>query len=367
MTAPGPLRGGANASRPDVSASPDPTIDGGPGSPYVAPMPLVRELTAIGHLRLTGADRIRFLQGMLTNDVARLAPGQGCHAAMLTVKGRILADLRVYVDAAACHLELDAPWAEKLRQEIDRHLFADDVTVEDQSGESAAVLVYGEGGAALLADLLPGGSAQGLPLEQLEQLRQLAPYQFLTVQDLRVSADPELLEPGWRVVGARPAVAALGERLRAAGAAILDEAGYEALRIEAGRPRYGIDMSEERMPPEARLDDAISYSKGCYAGQEVIVRLRDQGHLNWKLMGLRLSGQTPVPPRTPLSAPGRAEAGEITSSAVSPRLGPIALGYVHRSQYTPGTVLTFQDPAGERTATVVDLPFAHDGPLAPRE
>lgn len=321
-------------------------------------MPLVRDLTAIGHLRLTGADRIRFLQGMLTNDVARLGPGQGCHAAMLTVKGRILADLRVYVGAAACHLELDAPWAEKLRQEIDRHLFADDVTVEDQSAESAAVVVYGAGGAALLADLLPGGSSQNQTLAAT--LEGLAPYQFITTEDLRVSADPELLQPGWRVVGARPAVAALGERLRAARAAVLDEAGYEVLRIEAGRPRYGIDMSEERMPTEARLDDAISYSKGCYAGQEVIVRLRDQGHLNWKLMGLRLSGQTPVPPRTRLSAPERAEAGEITSSVVSPRLGPIALGYVHRSQYTPGTVLTVQDPAGERTATVVDLPFGSD-------
>lgn len=325
-------------------------------------MPLVRELTAIGHLRLTGADRIRFLQGMLTNDVARLAPGQGCHTAMLTVKGRILADLRVYMDAAACHLELDAPWAEKLRHEIDRHLFADDVTVEDQSAESAAIVVYGEAGAALLADLLPGGSAQSeLQVPALAStLEGLAPYQFTTTKDLRVSADPELLLPGWRVVGSRPAVAALGERLRVAGATVLDEVGYEVLRIEAGRPRYGIDMSEERMPPEARLDDAISYTKGCYAGQEVIVRLRDQGHLNWKLMGLRLSGETPVPPRTRLSAAERAEAGEITSSVVSPRLGPIALGYVHRSQYTPGTVLTVQDPAGERTATVVDLPFGKD-------
>jgi folate-binding protein YgfZ len=325
-------------------------------------MPLVRELTAIGHLRLTGADRVRFLQGMLTNDVARLGPGQGCHAAMLTIKGRILADLRVFMNATACHLELDAPWAEKLRQEIDRHLFADDVTVEDKSAESAAVVVYGEGGAALLADLLPGGSSQGegQGLTLVATLEGLAPYQFINAEDLRVSADPELLQPGWRVVGARPAVVALGERLRAAGAAVLDEAGYEVLRIEAGRPRYGIDMSEERMPPEARLDDAISYNKGCYAGQEVIVRLRDQGHLNWKLMGLRLSGQTPVPPRTRLSAPERAEAGEITSSVVSPRLGPIALGYVHRSQYTPGTVLTVQDPSGERTATVVDLPFGKD-------
>ena len=328
-------------------------------------MPLVRELTAIGHLRLTGVDRIRFLQGMLTNDVARLGPGRGCHAAMLTIKGRILADLRVYVDAAACHLELDAPWAEKLRQEIDRHLFADDVTVEDKSAESAAVVVYGEGGAALLADLLPSGSSQG-EVEGpalVATLEGLAPYQFINTEnteDLRVSADPELLAPGWRVVGARSVVAALGERLRAAGAVVLDEAGYEVLRVEAGRPRYGIDMSEERMPPEARLDDAISYNKGCYAGQEVIVRLRDQGHLNWKLMGLRLSGQTPVPPRTRLSAPERAEAGEITSSVVSPRLGPIALGYVHRSQYTPGTVLTVQDPAGDRTATVVDLPFGKD-------
>lgn len=318
-------------------------------------MPLVRELISIGHLRFTGADRIRFLQGMLTNDIARLGPGQGCHAVMLTVKGRILADLRVYVDATACHLELDAPFAEKLRQEIDRHIFADDVTVEDLSAESAAVIVYG--GAALLAEHLPGGVSQNQGQALAPTLEGLAPYQFITTEALRVSADPELLQRGWRVVGARPAVAPLAERLRATGATVLDEAGYEVLRVEAGRPRYGIDMSEERMPPEARLDDAISYNKGCYAGQEVIVRLRDQGHLNWKLMGLRLSGQTPVPPRTRLSAPDRPEAGEITSSVVSPRLGPIALGYVHRSQYTPGTVLTVQDPAGERTATVVDLPF----------
>jgi folate-binding protein YgfZ len=136
----------------------------------------------------------------------------------------------------------------------------------------------------------------------------------------------------------------------------VDDAAWEVLRVEAGRPRYGVDVDEDRLILEAGMDDAVSLTKGCYLGQEVVARATARGHINRKLVGLRLS-DGPATPGAKLSGPGRDDAGLVTSSVVSPRFGPIALGYVHRTLWDEGTELKVHDPAGERTAKVSALPF----------
>jgi folate-binding protein YgfZ len=163
---------------------------------------------------------------------------------------------------------------------------------------------------------------------------------------VRIAATPELGMPGFHLFG----------ELAVAGSPV-DDAAWEILRIEAGRPRYGVDVDEDRLILEAGMDDAVSLTKGCYLGQEVVARATSRGHINRKLVGLRLDGSRPAAAGAKLSGAERPEAGVITSSVISTRLGPIALGYVHRSLWEEGTELTVHDADGERKAKVTTLPF----------
>jgi folate-binding protein YgfZ len=306
---------------------------------------LLRDLSAHGIVRASGPDRVRFLNGMFTNDVASLAPGRGLHAAMLTVKGKLLGDALIFrevgadvPDEGAFLVDVVAEAADKVRAALERHLIVDDVTLEERVG---ALGVLGEGAREALSSLLDAA----LPSE---------PYAIVRVGDRAVACVRSLGLEELRVYGDTRALAA---ELSARGARPLDEREAEALRIAAGEPRYGVDMGEDVLPLEARLDDAVSMTKGCYMGQEVIARLTARGHINKRLCGLRLDGDRPAEPGARISGPGRDDAGAVTSSALSPSLGPIALGYVHRSLWAPGTALTVHETAGARAATIVELPI----------
>jgi folate-binding protein YgfZ len=297
-------------------------------------MPRVRPL-AHTYLVLTGADRVRFLHGMVTNDIEALREGQGCHAAMLTTKGKMLADLVVYADEEALTLALDGTLRAKIKATLDKHIIMDDVEVTDRSDEVNALGVYGEDAAHAIATAV-GASA--------DRLAALPKYWHVRIGAARVARTPELGGDGFHVFGA----AVAGEPL--------EDAEFEERRIEAGTPRYGIDMGEERLPIEAGITDAVSFIKGCYLGQEVIARATNLGHINRRLVGLWLDGDEPAARGAKLSAPSRPEAGMVTSSARSRRLGrAIALAYVHRTLWDPGTVLSL---AGDgRRAIVTSLPF----------
>jgi folate-binding protein YgfZ len=297
-------------------------------------MPSVR---ALGHAKLvlTGEDRVRFLHGMVTNDIEGLKPGQGCHAAMLTTKGKMLADLVVYADAEALMLVLDGGLRDKIKAVLDKHIIMDDVEVADVT-DTPELGVWGDDAPAAIA------RATGLDAAALAALPH---YHFLTKGAVRVARAPELGGVGFHLFGD---VRVEGEPL--------DDAAFEERRIEAGTPRYGVDMGEDRLPIEAGISDAVSFTKGCYLGQEVIARATNLGHINRRLVGLVLDGDAPAAPGAKLSSPTRAEAGWVTSSVHSRRLGrPIALGYVHRTLWDPGTQLQLADG---RTATVTALPFA---------
>ncbi len=292
-------------------------------------MPLVRAFS-VGVIDLRGEDRVRFLQGMITNDVEKLAVGQGCHAAILTTKGKLLADFVVAKHSDRLAIEIDASLVDKIRAHLDKHIIMDDV-------ELAAVTapvrgVYGDDAAAAIA------RATGLDVAALP------PYAFVLGERVGVVRTPELGIPGYHVFGEAKLD---GEPL--------DDAGFEERRIEAGTPRYGVDMGEDRLPIEAGITDAVSFDKGCYLGQEVIARATNLGHINRRLVGLVLDGD-PRPSGTKLSAATKPEAGWITSSVRSRRLGKtIALGYVHRTLWEPGTQLAVD---GGGAAIVTALPFS---------
>jgi folate-binding protein YgfZ len=314
---------------------------------------------ARARLRLHGRDARRFLHGMVSNDIAALVPGGGCHAALLTVKGKLLGDLVIYDCGpdAGLLIELQASAGSAVHSALDRHLIMDNATVEDNSQKLGQLGVYGQAAAAALesATGLPPGSLSSLGRYQARLLSNQSPLAL-------VAATAELGLPGFHVIAPAEQLDAITAALVVHGGRQLASGEADTLRIEAGTPYYGIDIDEDRMPAEAGLDDAVSFSKGCYLGQEVVVRLRDRGHLNRRLCGLLLDDNGPPPlAGTRLRHPDKPAAGTITSATVSPRAGTIALGYVHRSAWAPGTTLELlgadEQPLG-RTAQVVALPFA---------
>lgn len=313
--------------------------------------------TAQARLCVQGPDARRYLHGMVSNDVQGLRLGQGCHACLLSVKGKLVGDL-VVLDLGDDGLLLcmAAAAREGVHKTLDRHLIMDNATVRDVSSEIDALQVIGGPAAFALSTVLHGLSA--------DELASASRYAFFTVQAaagaVRVAVFPSLGQPTYCLLGAPAQLDALRQALTAAGAAPLAEDEAEILRVEAGLPEYGRDLDEDRMPAEAGLDDAVSFSKGCYLGQEVVVRLRDRGHLNRKLCGLRFDSTAIPAVGSKLRSADRPQAAVLTSVVSSPRFGVIGLGYVHRSAWELGTRLellgTSDEPTGQ-SATVVALPF----------
>ena len=298
-------------------------------------------------LVLRGQDRVRFLSGMATCDVKGLAPGSGAYGALLTVKGKVVSDFIVSnrggIDLL---LIVSAKAAAKVCESLDRYIIVDDAVISDESSALAHLGVYGPSALALLTDQADAS---------------LEPYHHRESQGVLILATRELGPASFQVIGPAEAVSAIEHKLTQAGARPMSVDEAEVLRVEAGRPRFAIDFDEERLPQEAALDDALCFTKGCFLGQEVVVRLRDRGQLNRRLVGLRLRGELLPSPHSKLSHPSRPVAGELTSVVHSPRLGHIALGYVHRSLWEPGTELTVTDADGNPlacSAVVTALPFA---------
>jgi folate-binding protein YgfZ len=294
---------------------------------FVAP---VREA-----VRMTGKDRARFLQGMLSNDVAALRPGGGCHAAWLTNRGKVLADLGVACDEEALWLLCPPGRGEAVRAGLDHYVIADDVTLAAPEG-ARLVAVAGPGARAAL----------GAPA--------LGPFGLARA---RVGAT-EMPAFGWREAGEEGFLLLCREEPAAVAAALgaepIGAEAFEVLRIEAGVPRCGVDFGEETLLLEAGLGDVVSFTKGCYVGQETVARQHARGHLNRDLRGLRIEGEVVPPPGTAVAAAGKADAGVATSACRSPSFGVIALASMHRSAWAPGTAVEL---AGGLRGRVVALPF----------
>jgi folate-binding protein YgfZ len=319
-----------------------------------------------GTVAVTGADRTSFLHGLLTNDIKALMPGRGCYAAWLTPQGRMITDMRVLVLDEQILLDVRTADAMTIATRLEQLVFSEDVQARNITNELSRMRLVGphapETVKAVTAILTPGSSPA--PLEGLERWSE---HQSARVRsdagDIVVARDDELGVMAYDLLLGGPghlvAARQLRESLQQQGIAVLNDETTETLRIEAGRPLFGVDMDQETIPLEAGIEErAISFSKGCYVGQEVIVRVtsRGQGRVVRKLVGLTLDGRrVPVHGDT-LTAKER-EIGRITSATHSPALGvPIALGYVHRDFVEPGTsVKVGRDVYA--TGVVTSLPF----------
>ena len=290
------------------------------------------ERSARGKLLVRGAEAAEYLESQLTNEVEALAPGEGCYAALLDRKGHIQADLRVL------RLAPDALWidtedgaAERLRKHLETYKIGREVEVADVGGDHAILSVIGPAASEIAAT---GPLSGEYAHRELDAGRAVA-------TDLGVDL----------VVAAADADRVRAE-LRAAGAVEVSEQAAEILRVESGRPRYGAEMSEASMPAEAGIEErAVSFTKGCYIGQEPVARLHYKGKPNRHLRGLRLSDPAGAGDAIRL---GERELGSVGTACLSPALGPIALAIVRR-EASPGDRVEVGDDGV--TAEIVELPF----------
>ena len=314
------------------------------------------DLSHRGLIRVRGRDSQRFLNAMLSNNTADLHPGQGCYATFLNPKGHMVTDVVVYAEEESYLLEVESHVVSTFLEAIDFFVISEDVTFADERGELAGLGVQGR----QAPDVLVSATGQ-------ETLRVLSPYghQFCRIanHDVWVANRSYTREPGYLLL-VEPAAAApvwtamleLGQGEELQGCAVGLQA-LDTLRIESGKPRFGVDMTEATIPVEANLLEAISYTKGCYVGQEVIARIDARGHVNRQLTGLLL-GEVELPAAgAKLFSPDR-EVGWITSAAQSPAVQQtIALAYVRREFLEPGTALQVRTDTGDIPATVTTLPF----------
>ena len=287
-----------------------------------------------GKLALTGGEAKEFLHGQVTNDVEALVPGEGCYAAFLTHKGKMLGDLRILDTGDELLLDTERVSLQELFNMIRRFKLGRDVELHKRTVELGLLSLIGPDARRLAG---PVGSAEH------DNARAEIGGRKVTLVRTDVGVD---------VFCATEDTATVRAALEAAGAVPAGEDAAEVIRVEHGRPRYGIELDDGVIPQEAGLNErAVSFTKGCYVGQETVARLFYRGKPNRHLRGLRLGG--PAPSGAPLRL-GEREVGRVGSVAASPALGPIALALVRR-EAEPGSTLAVGD-AGV-TALVVELPF----------
>jgi folate-binding protein YgfZ len=307
-----------------------------------------------GRLRFDGRDAMRFLQALVTNDVEALHPGDGVYAAYLTAQGRMLTDLKIHRFEEHLLVEVEAGLAAGLAERFDRLVFSEDVRVSDVSAGLAQIGVVGENSAALLAHAF---SLEPLDPETLTALPVLGHVE--TAGAVMARSDDVAL-PAFEVFVKGEAYEDAIQRLEEMGAVPGATELFDALRIEAGRPAFGVDMTEDTIPLEAGLlERAISTTKGCYVGQEIIIRVlhRGGGRVAKRLVKLRFDPAADTPPAAgTLLFDDAREVGRVTSAAVSPsQARVIALGYVHRDHAEPGMRVSLAPGAGGFLGEIVGL------------
>ena len=310
-----------------------------------------------GLIEVGGGDRVRWLDGMLSNDIPALQEGagnSGCYALTLTAKGRIVADLHVLVRDASFWLETSAAAVPKIIEHFERHLIADDVSLGDLGASVDRLAVEGRFAERLLERV--AGAPLDLAADCCKALRIGETEVVAARYGWSGEVGFQLLVPGGGGEAVAKEIEAAGSD---SGSIAAGPKTLEILRIEAGIPRFGAEIDETVLPAEARLGRAVSQSKGCYVGQEVVARMQAAGRVSHLLVGLAM-GEGPIPePGSEITADGK-RVGEITSSCRSALAGSIALGFVRAAHSATGTELC----AGDRPARVAALPFVGPGASA---
>ncbi|WP_165224274.1 CAF17-like 4Fe-4S cluster assembly/insertion protein YgfZ [Aquisphaera insulae] len=322
-----------------------------------------RDRSDRGRLEIGGPDRAKFLHNLTTNDVKRLPEWRGCEAFVTSPQGKTLAFVNILATADSFLLVADRAGLDLAIPHLTKYGVFDDVSLTDRTTSTFELHVAGP-----FADEILGAASAAVPGPQdLALVRtELAGHPVLVVRESPTG------RPGLTVIGDRAAAAAVLDALRAAASPAelleLDAETFDALRIEAGTPAFGVDLDEKNLPQEAGRDDrAISFIKGCYLGQETVARIDAIGHVNQHLRGLRLDPSSKIPSRGDILEADGKPAGRVTSAAFSPGWGaPVALAMVRSAHATAGTSLLlkpFDAPdTTEARAEVLDLPMIPTSP-----
>ncbi len=300
-------------------------------------------------------DKVRAtLTGLVTNDVSALEPGFGLRAVALTAKGKVIADVRIFC-LAPDRLWIDiaprsaAAWWEMVRKYVNPRL----ARLRDEAALWRHFTIAGPDARGVMTQVT-GLSAEILDAVPPDGIREIS-----VPRALRVARNNEIGLEAWDLWVVEAEAADLRAKALAAGAVSGGLIAWEIARVEHGRPEFGLDMDENTIPQEANLDDwhAISYTKGCYTGQETVARVHFRGHVNRHLRGLRFDAANGLPPGAELFDAEGNVVGDVRSSVLSPRLGPIALGMVRR-EIASGTVLVGRGADGTECPVLVHaLPF----------
>lgn len=315
------------------------------------------DLSARGRLLVSGSEAVAFLNGLLTNDMKTLEKNRWMPAVFPNVQGRLLASVRVIRTAdnqsgknaqPTFVLDTEPATHDRVLQTIQKFTLAGDFHVTDLTSDTALLALDGKAAREKLGAIL-GATAAETPSGSVSE----SIYhedQIIVIRATHTAAD------GFDLIVKRAHAEQLWRELAAIGARPVGYDAFEIMRIEAGVPRYGQDMDDTTVVTETNLDDAVSYTKGCYLGQEIIARIKYRGHVAKKLRGLVFEGSGTIPAGAPIRSAGDKEIGHITSTTYSPYLGRrVAMGYVKYDYVATDTEVMID----RWRARIVDLPFVN--------
>lgn len=318
-------------------------------------------LQATGWLRVSGEDRVRWLNGMVTNSVVGLAPGDGCYNYLLNAQGRIQGTAWAFAEPESLLLETDLSQVAPMMALLDRFIIMDDVELTDISAETAGLLIAGPHASYALAQC--GFTDTRTPAQAGATLTELTWHGGRC----RLISKPGRLFPTWELWSEPALVVEISAALEAAGVIAATPDVLEWMRMLEGTPKFGVDIRDRDLPQETGQSEALHFSKGCYVGQEIVERIRSRGNVHRVFRGFLLNGALPSPGAA-LEAGGKS-VGELTSVALLPRLPAypaglaLGLGYIRREALESGQELSY--PNG--TALPVSLPLDVNQPLPPAE
>lgn len=286
-------------------------------------------------IEITGDDRAAFLHNLTTAAIRSLEPGQGCEAFVLDVRGHTLGHVLVFCTPHSLVLDTVGGQNERLAAHFERYHIRERIEIHDRTARWGELLFSGAQARAILESLVGSIAASELPSEPLSHCQAVIAGQTAWLRNIEITGPGTML-----ISAAKESIETIAAALIAAGAARCGAAAMEIAHIEAGWPNYGVDISDKNLPQEVgRNARAISFTKGCYLGQETVARIDALGHVNKTLRGVRFSGEDVPPPGAELHS-GEAAVGNVTSATFSPRLNaPLALAYVRRGFDAPGTKL----------------------------
>jgi folate-binding protein YgfZ len=319
----------------------------------------IARLEQMGWIRVTGEDRVRWLNGMVTNTIQDLNPGQGTYNFLLSVQGRIQGDAMIFAEPDALLMETASSQVPPLMALLDHFIIMDDVELADITSERSGLLVAGPQAPSLLAKI--GLSVEGLAT--LEERKTSWNAAQISIFHMHSPLDPPLLQRFelWTDAETTPK---LLDALQNAGAALCDAESLDWLRILEGTPLYGIDIRDRELPQETGQTHALHFAKGCYLGQEIVERIRSRGNVHRTFSAFQLEGNLPAPGSL-LEADGK-QIGELTSVAAIPlpagNIAQLGLGYIRRETLDRGIPIRYTGGV----AVPVSLPFSAAAPPTQR-